>query len=295
MPRSYRIKIDQEDTWYHCYNRTAGTSEDRSFDDADKEKFIRLLKRVSILYGVRIVAYQVMSNHYHLLVNAPKDMLSPGEMCRRYKCFHYGQKILESGSPACERWRARTRDISWFMRHLQQLYTVWFNRSRSVPRRGKLWTDRFKHTILEDGPAVWNCLKYIENNPFEACMVQHPGDYRFSSYGAWRQSGHHPFATNVQELLVPMVGGDGLGDVWAMLNAALTPAGPAKSTQSEEKPGQSSTKRVRYWICGLVIGSEVYIRTVMAPHHRVAATRRITKQPESLPDLCCWRRVEPVL
>ena len=292
MSRTYRIKVDQEDTWYHCYNRTAGTSQDRPFDDADKEQFVRILKRVSILYGVKVVAYQVMSNHYHLLVNAPKDMLSRQEVCSRYKTFHRGRKSLVLDSAACECWQARTRDISWFMRHLQQLYTVWYNQSRSIRRHGKLWADRFKHTILEDGPAVWDCWKYIEKNPYAAGMVKHPGDYRFSSYGVWRQTGHHPFSRNLKELMVPMMGCEGLCDLWQMINASLTPVG---GMNPEGAPGQSVKGRVRHWVRGLVIGSELYVRTVMAPHVSNADTRRVAKNLEALPDLCCWRRVQPAI
>lgn len=292
MSRTYRIKVDQEDTWYHCYNRTVGTSQDRPFDDTDKEQFVRILKRVCILYGVRVVAYQVMSNHYHLLVKAPKDMLSRQTVCSRYNAFHRGQKSMEPDSAACARWQIRTRDISWFMRHLQQLFTVWYNQSRSIRRRGKLWADRFKHTILEDGPAVWDCWKYIERNPYEAGMVKHPGDYRFSTYGVWRQTGHHPFATNVNELIVPMMGCSGLHDLWQMLNESLT---PESEVATNTTPGTSVQGRVRYWVRGLVIGSEIYVRTVMAPHAPRAATRRIAKSPETLPDLCSWRRVQPAL
>lgn len=292
MSRSYRIKVDQEDTWYHCYNRTAGTSKDRPFDDAGKEQFVRILKRVSKLYDVKVVAYQVMSNHYHLLVKAPKNMLSRQEVCSRYNRFHCGRKYMNPDSPACERWQARLRDISWFMRHLQQLYTFWFNASRPVRRHGKLWADRFKHTILEDGPAVWDCWKYIENNPYAAGMVKHPGDYRFSSYGVWRQTGHHPFAKNVEALVVPMMGCSGLHDVWLMINTSLA---PAEDLSLEITSGLSVQKRIRYWVRGLVIGSEIFVRTVMAPHAPQAGSRRIVNSPEELTGLYCWRHLQPVL
>jgi putative transposase len=294
MSRSYRIKIDQEDTWYHCYNRTAGACDELPFDDADKAKFIRILKRVSILYGVKVVAYTVMSNHYHLLVKAPKEMMSEEEVCRRYHQFHDGRKSISVSSEACTKWQKRTRDISWFMRHLQQLYTTWFNGTRPTGRRGKLWADRFKHTILEEGQAAWNCLKYIEKNACEAGMVKHPGDYRFCSYGVWRQSGKHPCADNLQELVAPMLGCRELQEIWNILDPFMTPENPPEGAEPQAVPGQSIKGRVRYWVCGLVIGSEVFVRTVMATHHQKAATRRITKSPETLPDLCVWRRVEPV-
>jgi putative transposase len=294
MSRSYRIKIDQEDTWYHCYNRTAGACDELPFDDVDKANFIRILKRVSNLYGVKVVSYTVMSNHYHLVLKAPKEMMSEKEVCWRYHQFHNGRKSISVGSEACAKWQMRTRDISWFMRHLQQLYTTWFNGTRPAGRRGKLWADRFKHTILEEGQAAWNCLKYIEKNAYEAGMVKHPGDYRFCSYGVWRQSGKHPCADNVEELVAPMLGCKDLQEVWDILNACMTPEEPVEGAETQAVPGQSIKGRVRYWVCGLVIGSEIFVRTVMAPHHQKAATRRITKSPATLPDLFAWRRVEPV-
>ena len=69
-----RLKPDYQDSWHHCYNRTAGTREDRPFDDADKEAFVRILHQVSMLYTVRVAAYQVMSNHFHLILHTPEAL-----------------------------------------------------------------------------------------------------------------------------------------------------------------------------------------------------------------------------
>lgn len=288
--RTARIKVDDTNTWYHCYNRTSGTSRDRPFRDADKDQFIRILKRISLLYGVRVVAYQVMSNHYHLLLHAPKETFSAEEMCRRYRAFHRGRKTIQPDNPLCQKWLERSRDISWFMRHLQQLFTSWYNRSRLIRRRGSLWADRFKHTILEAGPAVWACWKYIENNAVRAGMVENAGLYRFCSYGAWRQSGRHPFTTNITDLVIPMLGLNKLAELFQLLTAAL-----------EEKPADEKKKdfvhiithRVRYWVDGLVIGSELFSRNVMASHHPQASSRRIMHHGEKDLDLACWRRLRP--
>ena len=73
--RHARLKPASQDTWHHCYNRAVGTREDRPLDDAEKEQFVRILHRVSTLYAVRVAAYQVMSNHYHLLLQAPACLL----------------------------------------------------------------------------------------------------------------------------------------------------------------------------------------------------------------------------
>ena len=110
--RSYRIKLDHQSTWYHCYNRVAGTRLDRPFDEADREKFVQLLHRVATLYTVQVIAYQVMSNHFHLLVMAPQQEPGADEMCRRYHAFHGGKKELNPDSAVCRSWQARSRDIS---------------------------------------------------------------------------------------------------------------------------------------------------------------------------------------
>jgi hypothetical protein len=52
--RQTRLKPDYQDTWHHCYNRTVGTRADRPFGDAEKEMFVRMLKRLAAFYSVRL-------------------------------------------------------------------------------------------------------------------------------------------------------------------------------------------------------------------------------------------------
>jgi REP element-mobilizing transposase RayT len=292
--RNARIKIDHQPTWYHCYNRIAGTSLDLPFLDAEKEKFVRILHRVSLLYSVQVVAYQVMSNHFHLLIYAPDQEPTAEEMCRRFKAFHGKKRTLQPDSKACRAWQARCRDISWFMRHLQQLFTTWYNRTRPVRRRGSLWADRFKHTLLESGAAVWNCWSYIENNPVRAGMVMNAADYRFCSHGAWHQSGRHPFAANVKATALPVLRGmfglESLMEIRERMDMALA----AKADQKVETTGFSLTvqRRVRHWTNGLVIGSQLYLREVMSRHRReedVLRHRPARAQDDAT--LYAWRRL----
>lgn len=290
--RQARIRIDDAPCWYHCYNRVAGTRNDRPFGDREKEQFVRFLKRVALLYCVQVVAYQVMSNHFHILLRAPDTEPDEQDICRRYKVFHGGQRNLKPGSPACRAWQARSRDISWFMRHLQQLFTVWYNRSRPELRRGSLWADRFKHTLLESGSAVWACWAYIENNPVRAGMVKQAADYRFGSYGVWMQSGRHPFAAAVQAAALPMLQGSfglcRLLDIRQALGQVL-----------DGKAAQQATtvvveRRVRYWTQGLVIGSQLFVKDV---RWRCRFIRPIPQRPHACMDdagianLHCWRRL----
>ena len=295
--RQARIKVDEHNTWYHCYNRVAGTRQDLPFGDREKEQFVRILHRVSILYAVRVVAYQVMSNHFHILVYAPTDMPEAGEMCQRYKSFHRGRRTIEPDSPACCIWQARSRDISWFMRHLQQLFTVWYNQTRPIRRRGSLWADRFKHSLLESGAAVWNCWAYIENNPVRAGIVEQAGDYRFGSHGAWMQSGRHPFGNNVKEVALPMLhacfGIRRLSELQEEMNRLLT---PMEGSQQTPTTGVLQ-RRVRYWTQGLVIGSQLYLMQVMRRYRtaeEVSRHKSVGLQEIGQPELHAWRRLRTV-
>ena len=47
-------------------------------DDQDRETFVRTLGEACEKSGFRILAYVLMSNHYHLLLETPKANLSRG-------------------------------------------------------------------------------------------------------------------------------------------------------------------------------------------------------------------------
>jgi len=306
--RHARVKPSDQDTWHHCYNRTVGTAHDRPFSAADKEQFIRILLRVSTLYFVQPVAFQVMDNHFHLLLRTPAQPPSEEETCRRYEAYYRGKRHLTPGTAACRRWQARLRDVSWYLRLIQQLYTMWYNRTRPVPRRGTLWADRFKNTVLETGSAVWCCLLYIENNAVRAGLVANASEYRFGSFGRWLQSGRHPFADNVLSALLPMLQSLlGLADLPALrqaLGQALAEAhadhnGTTLASSSANPPDSLSAtaSRLRYWVDGLVIGSELFVRRVMAGlYGSYAARRRLANPSDLAPDgsLWAWRRLRPL-
>jgi hypothetical protein len=311
--RQARLKPDYRDTWHHCYNRVVGTREDRPLGNAEKEQFVRILRRVAGFYTVRIVAYQVMSNHFHLLVQSPVEMPSAEETALRFAAFHGGKRLLMPGSPACEQWRARLRDVSWCLRHLQHLYTAWYNRTREVRRRGPLWAGRFKNTVLDSGSAVWNCWIYIERNPVRAGMVADPAEYRFSSYGRWVQRGRHPFPEAFEEHLKPALPlpfqelddnaiARALREEFARLAAEEAQSAPAQVDEAIAAAGieapftRSARRRVRHWVDGLVIGSELFVRETMGrvrtqaeiARHRLA---RADTTAVDAPPLCCWRRL----
>jgi putative transposase len=49
-------------------------------------------------------------------------------------------------------------------------------------RTGSLWEGRFKASLIDSEAYLLTCMRYIELNPVRAGMVQHPGEYRWSSF-----------------------------------------------------------------------------------------------------------------
>lgn len=119
-------------------------SEKVFFDDTDHELFIEVLQESSILWNMRVSAYCLMTNHYHLLVQTPDGNLS--------RC----------------------------MRHLNGVYTQRFNRHHG--KEGQLFRGRYKAVLVEDDSHLLEVMRYIHRNPLRAGIVQKIGDYRWSSH-----------------------------------------------------------------------------------------------------------------
>ena len=67
------------------------------------------------------------------------------------------------------------------MKRLGQRYVQYIN--RTYQRSGTLWEGRFRSCIAQQEEYLLICQRYIEMNPVRAGVVEHPGEYRWSSYG----------------------------------------------------------------------------------------------------------------
>lgn len=115
--------------------------------DDDYQRYLGWLRTYASDTGCAIHAYVLMTNHVHLLLS-PATAGGVGEMMKR----------------------------------LGQRYVQYIN--RSYRRSGTLWEGRFRSCLTQEESYVLGCYRYIELNPVRAGMVEHPGDYRWSSYGA---------------------------------------------------------------------------------------------------------------
>jgi REP-associated tyrosine transposase len=104
------LRIEYPGAWHHVMN-WGRRSEEIFFTDNDREEFLTVLQEACELWNLRISAYCLMPNHYHLLVQTPEGNLS--------RC----------------------------MRHINGVYTQRFNRQNG--KEGQLFRGRYK-TVLVD-------------------------------------------------------------------------------------------------------------------------------------------------
>jgi len=116
------------------------------FAEADYRRYLEDLTIASKKYGCRIHAYVLMTNHVHLLITPMMD-----------------------------------HAISQCMQALGRRYVRYIN--HTYHRTGTLWEGRYKSSLIDSDHYLFTCMRYIELNPVRASMVDHPGEYRWSSYG----------------------------------------------------------------------------------------------------------------
>jgi len=198
--RQARMKVpeDRENGYYHCVSRVV----DRQwkFQEAEKDKFVTILREYEAFCGVRVLTYCVMSNHFHVLVEVPKrpaiipDAEELLKLLGRLSCkvsyewvrqrleLFQGEEHAQERSEFLESFYSRMWDVSWFMRLVKQRFTQWYNRKHG--RKGTLWEERFKSVMVEGaGEALVTMASYIDLNPVRAGIVEDPKDYRWSGYG----------------------------------------------------------------------------------------------------------------
>jgi REP element-mobilizing transposase RayT len=137
------LRIEYANAWYHILNR--GRRSERIFADRfDYIGFTDLLFDTSEQWNLRIAAYCLMPNHYHLLVQTPDA------------------------------------NISRCMRHIDGVYTQRFNRRHECD--GSLFRGRYKSILIEADSYLLTLVRYIHRNPLKAGLSDRLGGYRWSSH-----------------------------------------------------------------------------------------------------------------
>jgi putative transposase len=167
----------------------------------EKERFRDLLGRLVEFCGLRLLTYCLMSNHFHILVEVPKEIgeINDAELIRRSALIYGGKEregqplsldrirlALKVGGEERESMRrlliGRMGSLPMFVKMLKQRYALGFNRQND--RMGTLWEGCYRSVLVEPSrEALLAVGAYIDLNPVRAGMVKDPKDYRWSGYG----------------------------------------------------------------------------------------------------------------
>jgi REP element-mobilizing transposase RayT len=110
----------------------------------DYGRFIDILHEAIELFALRVSAYCLMDNHYHLLAQTPDANLS--------RC----------------------------MRHINGVYTQRFNAQYGYD--GQLFRGRYKSILVGEDRYLLRLVRYIHNNPLRAGIVKSAEQYEWSSH-----------------------------------------------------------------------------------------------------------------
>jgi REP element-mobilizing transposase RayT len=195
MARPKRLLVAQDGGSMHITSRVVG----REFllGKHEKEYFLKLLKRFSAGFFIRVHAFCIMSNHFHIMVtwmSREAALASKEELLERYKLLypkkteppegaydHKRGQVIPDDDEGIERLRRRLGSVSDFVRELKQTFTKWYNKRNN--REGYFWSQRYKSVAVSQHDAQAVCSSYIDLNPVRAGVVKIPEDYRWSSLG----------------------------------------------------------------------------------------------------------------
>jgi len=143
----YRGDAFVQGQYYHIYNRGAGKAK-IFFNDGNYQYLLRLIKEYAPKFGVAVIAYCLMPNHYHFLFRQETETL-----------------------------------LSKFMQVLFNAYVQALNLQQG--RTGTLFEGRFKHKRVDTWEYLIILCRYIHRNPVKAGLVTKPEDWAYSNYREW--------------------------------------------------------------------------------------------------------------
>jgi putative transposase len=146
MPRTARVSVG--DTAYHVINRSNGRV--TIFDnEKDFNHFESLILEAKELTNMRILAYCIMPNHFHLVLY-PRNDGNMGEFMRWLTTTHVRQRRTMEGSIGS----------------------------------GHLYQGTYKSFPVERDKYLVDLIRYVEQNPLRAKLVKKAENWRWSSlYG----------------------------------------------------------------------------------------------------------------
>ena len=151
MPRTARASVGG--VVYHAINRGNGRAT-VFHKDADYEAFETLLGQACDRLPMRVLAYCLMPNHFHLVL-----------------------------------WPREDGDLSRWMQWLMTAHVRRYHQHHRTS--GHVWQGRFKAFPIKADEHLLTVLRYVERNPLRAGLVDRAERWRWSSMW-WRPRKHSP-------------------------------------------------------------------------------------------------------
>ena len=114
-------------------------------DSIDIKFYIKNMYEIKDKYNVKIIAYCIMNNHVHMLLET-----------------------------------AGVENLSKYMHCLNTRFGQYYN--KKYKRVGYVFRDRYKAEGIYSEKQLYNCIKYIYDNPVKAEICKKPEEYEFSNY-----------------------------------------------------------------------------------------------------------------
>tara|TARA_R110002110_G_scaffold271566_3_gene487080 strand:- start:106366 stop:107391 length:1026 start_codon:yes stop_codon:yes gene_type:complete len=189
VSRSEQIDLDVT-PYYHVMNRCVRRSWLCGYDELTKtdyshrkEWIVDRLKYLSNIFAIKICAYAIMSNHYHVVLYVEDERArnwSDKEVFRRWESiFKKDANSNKYNKNKIKLWRERLTSISWFMRCLNERIARDVNEEDDC--KGRFWEGRFKSQALLDDVAVLSAMVYVDLNPIRAGIAKTPETSKFTS------------------------------------------------------------------------------------------------------------------
>ena len=143
MTRPLRVDVGGE--VYHCINRAMGRQIIFK-EDKDYQIFESILQEVVDITGMRILAYSIMPNHFHLVLYPEND-----------------------------------GDLSDFMKRITVTHTQRYRVTTQTVGEGSLYQGRYKSFIIQKDNHLLTVLRYVERNPLTANLIKNALDWKYGS------------------------------------------------------------------------------------------------------------------
>lgn len=119
---------------------------------SDYRAFLRIFRDAAEREPMRLLAFAIMPNHWHLVV-----------------------------------WPTDDRALSAFMKRLSAMHAQYWRRGHESVGRGAVYQGRYKAIAVQDDHHLWQVIRYVERNALRGKLVAAAEDWEWCS--AWPAAG----------------------------------------------------------------------------------------------------------